>query len=497
MGPWRESKAAEVAFLVIVLLGFGMHQGARMLDVGSGPYSADSFVVVGVAVGGIVCLYVAALAFLGKIHSAVPLFVIGVACSLGRLAIGAVATSAEALCVAQIVGGMGWVLIILCWMQVFSALRPCYFLPLIVGGLLLLMLMVPLVSCFAPGARYGAFVASLVLSFVLLGIALRERDSVAKRMMTKKPPRTSLKELEGRMRRTVVLTAVFSAACGFVVQLDILSGLGYGQAPGTCLMGAAVALLLLIWVLSARIERIDFDAAFAFCAAALMAAIAVRVVVPATVDVAGPLTVVLLHVFFCLLWMAVTGEAYERQLPGFFLLGVAVGAAQCSIAIGRGLCIAFAPQVIGHEVQALTIVLGGLGLATALAMAALALVPRFRHGGEGEPDALSLEGEGEDAVWAAPGQRPDLPVGYFDAGALVVAQVAEQFGLSKRESEMVSEFSGGRSARAIADEHLISEHTVKTHLKRAYAKLGVHSRQELLDLFEHAEADARRAGIIE
>ena len=70
--------------------------------------------------------------------------------------------------------------------------------------------------------------------------------------------------------------------------------------------------------------------------------------------------------------------------------------------------------------------------------------------------------------------------------------VARRFALSKREKQIVGEFSTGRSARSIADNNLISEHTVKTHLKHAYAKMEVHSRQELLDLLESGEAELRR-----
>lgn len=40
----------------------------------------------------------------------------------------------------------------------------------------------------------------------------------------------------------------------------------------------------------------------------------------------------------------------------------------------------------------------------------------------------------------------------------------------------------GRSKRYIAEHLFISENTVKTHARRLCEKLGVHGRQELLDL---------------
>ncbi|MDR3849394.1 helix-turn-helix transcriptional regulator [Eggerthella sp.] len=41
----------------------------------------------------------------------------------------------------------------------------------------------------------------------------------------------------------------------------------------------------------------------------------------------------------------------------------------------------------------------------------------------------------------------------------------------------------GRSAPYIADEQFLSVNTVRTHIKRIYAKMDVHSKEELLDLF--------------
>ena len=66
------------------------------------------------------------------------------------------------------------------------------------------------------------------------------------------------------------------------------------------------------------------------------------------------------------------------------------------------------------------------------------------------------------------------------------------YDLSAREFQVIDEFSSGRSARYIADHLVLSEHTVKTHLRRAYAKLGVHSRQELLNLIESMETAVHR-----
>ncbi|PNV66682.1 response regulator transcription factor, partial [Enteroscipio rubneri] len=79
-------------------------------------------------------------------------------------------------------------------------------------------------------------------------------------------------------------------------------------------------------------------------------------------------------------------------------------------------------------------------------------------------------------------EEPTAPLRLTPDDAL--EQLKETFGLSTREYEMIEEFAAGRSARHIADTFTLSEHTVKTHLRHAYAKMDVHSRQELLDLIQ-------------
>ena len=63
-----------------------------------------------------------------------------------------------------------------------------------------------------------------------------------------------------------------------------------------------------------------------------------------------------------------------------------------------------------------------------------------------------------------------------------VALIAHEIGLTPRESEVFALLMHGRSVPYIRDELVISRDTVATHVKHIYAKAGVHSRQELLDL---------------
>ena len=72
----------------------------------------------------------------------------------------------------------------------------------------------------------------------------------------------------------------------------------------------------------------------------------------------------------------------------------------------------------------------------------------------------------------------------IESKAIASEDFAHTKGLSKRETEVVLLLLEGRSLRFIQKELYISEGTAKTHVKRIYAKLGVHSKQELIDYFK-------------
>ena len=65
-----------------------------------------------------------------------------------------------------------------------------------------------------------------------------------------------------------------------------------------------------------------------------------------------------------------------------------------------------------------------------------------------------------------------------------IAALAAEHRLTPRETEVFALLSQGRSIPYIRDELVISRETAATHAKHIYAKLGVHSRQELIDLVQ-------------
>lgn len=60
-------------------------------------------------------------------------------------------------------------------------------------------------------------------------------------------------------------------------------------------------------------------------------------------------------------------------------------------------------------------------------------------------------------------------------------RMAERFGLSARETEVLGYLLEGRSHPYIRDELFISKSTVDTHVRHIYAKVGVNSKQDLID----------------
>ena len=90
------------------------------------------------------------------------------------------------------------------------------------------------------------------------------------------------------------------------------------------------------------------------------------------------------------------------------------------------------------------------------------------------------------AVWFVPNRKG--PASGEDATPLAQTvsdtclELAARYALSPRETEVFVLLAQGRTRAFIQDELVLSGSTVKTHVSHIYAKMGVHDRQEMMDL---------------
>lgn len=75
----------------------------------------------------------------------------------------------------------------------------------------------------------------------------------------------------------------------------------------------------------------------------------------------------------------------------------------------------------------------------------------------------------------------------------VLARIADRFALSERERDVFVLLAEGRSAARIQEDLCIAAGTVNYHTRNIFQKLGVHSRQEIIDLVHDEAATARNA----
>lgn len=66
--------------------------------------------------------------------------------------------------------------------------------------------------------------------------------------------------------------------------------------------------------------------------------------------------------------------------------------------------------------------------------------------------------------------------------ARVCSELADEYGLSEREAEILDLISLGHSQKKIASMLYLSPNTVQSYAKSVYKKMGVHKRQEIIDL---------------
>ena len=169
----------------------------------------------------------------------------------------------------------------------------------------------------------------------------------------------------------------------------------------------------------------------------------------------------LLLIFLC------AQVAHTRRLPSSAVYALGLGPSFLAMLIGLA-----AGLFLEDAVQAQSVVhLSGIALAAVYLLSmALLLVTRSarREDASGEPAETPVRG------------ATNVPA--EDQSHSVIADLAAEAGLTPREADIAAMVARGNSVPAVAERLAISQNTVRGHTKRIYAKLDIHTKQELIDL---------------
>ena len=259
---------------------------------------------------------------------------------------------------------------------------------------------------------------------------------------------------------------VFSIASGYALTLNEVD-----NAPNRSPLEWAVLFAVAVAIVLARKPGGE-DALYSFSALLVIAGF---LAAPFTFDSNAPMANALLRIgrncFDILLWMTVA--AIGKQNP--FALLVALGIANAVRALGT-----IVGAIAGHTANDF-VSLGGQEAHFITACALFVFIAFLWLGFRKFSFEETINGV----------ESPEITTqhsAHEDSFEEKCAQIGAAHGLTERETEIFLCMARGRNVGFIQEHFVISRNTVKTHVKRIYKKLDVHSQQELIDLAENSTA---------
>lgn len=407
--------------------------------------------------------------------AACALLVVGSAlCPLSSYALGPSALTAAC----ALVAGVGGAALFLMWAEVYGQLGPTR------------LLLNAALSCLLAGAcslaiahmDYVAACAAIVvvallsalLAFVCLSRAPGERErSIAVPAAAAgdgggRPGRGSAEAASpaaGVPWRLVAIMAVAGFVSGFAGSLFVaMDGVGaVHRIAATALFGA----ILLVPCLRGRTR---FDVRW-LAGVALPCSVAAFVVIPPfgwdhgmAVSFLLKFSYVMFTGFVLLDLCAVT---YRFEIPSARLFAPARAASEGAILVG----IVLRRQMAASGVLAETGTLWVITVVGLLGILACVVLWATERSVNADWAVMGIDMSDETRV---PGRRERV-LSACDA-------LAAQHGLTQREAEILGMLAMGETPDQIENELFVSHNTFKTHARHIYAKLGVHTREEAVDL---------------
>ncbi len=514
-------------FSLVVIVGYGLFRGVNANSYLSAFASVeapflfvpDLFFNVVMACSVVVCsVTVIALVLRGRLGPlsmpyVVPaaLFVAANLCAL--FGVFSWMPSDLALIVPGVLLGAASVMLSLVWVEVLACQEPRAIVTQIALSMLVNMVTSSVLSGLSGGARAAASCAALVV-MVLCARCVRRAlrtgaagagaggavatmavgkgaadDCAGKaaRGHLKAAPRGSYRDAFLELGDSLVAFCVMEAVIGLLNSFMLAGSVtfaGSGSVSGVGMLIGILAFCVVVFVVQ-RIPRVST---------------AFRVLMPiiASLLVFLPFlgeqfnlffSTVLLggYYFIALLITYVVAEtAHVRNLSPYVLMGAAACLARVCLAAALlgGYAIGSLPGgLFGESEHLMRYLVVIMAVIYALSLAAVLVSRDRRRRRRGDADAAGSASAPAGAAVTAPAPASAAAEGddAFDARCAAVAAAGN---LTEREAEIMRYLARGRTKAHIAGVLYVSENTVRSHVRNIYAKLEVHTRQQLIDLVE-------------
>ncbi len=358
----------------------------------------------------------------------------------------------------------------------------------------------------------GGLVPSLLLMLPLPAISLWCLEGCRKEFPAASVPRRrngtrNLEALESLIS-LLVASIILSCLFGFVWEMAVMAVNSVDDAHQLPLFGNLIAALgMVAFVLVAR-KRLDIAVAF-------------RVLVPLIVVLFAVLPFfwqerpVLLNavmstcygIFDVIIWYSVASAAYDFAVSGYVVGGIvrAVSILSRLLGIGIGYLVMLVPDDASSSLVAISV-----AALYALFMLLIYHFSRERHRTNAPEEAVNSQPPHPAPAETLDHKNADDDTGGTSAGentsenanegtgesaidaddeSDVLEAIVEDYGLTRREAEVLPFLARGRSARIIAEALFVSESTIRTHTRRILEKTDLHSKQELIDLIDSYQAN--------
>lgn len=274
----------------------------------------------------------------------------------------------------------------------------------------------------------------------------------------------------------LVALALFFASFGMYEVFAEHEGLGYTYLDGSLVpVVVSMAVLLLVAL------KLDFRTwagnALGLSWVAFVASLFLTLVVSDTFSAVFSVLGTVMVVMHIVVWLAVLDTALTTSISPAFLFAIVTATMKLAQHVGRLASDVLITQM-GASIQSMSTV-AACFLAVASIVAGGLVFASLRAAGKAVSDHT-------DATASDQPHTPDPETAWTRA----LDDVCRAHGCSQRETEIIGLYCQGRSAAAISEHMHLAEPTVRTYIRRAYAKFDVHNKQELFDVVGKGEPQA-------